>query len=95
MLIDRDLYDKYLLDEDFAWWWSVTKLQSFVLKEGKQIRAVVDHEDQLHHLGGRSGNGFAQAKGMNIPIDEVLQWFTEARSQVEFIPSLHQMEEHP
>lgn len=28
MLINKYLYDKYRLDEQFEWWWSVTKLES-------------------------------------------------------------------
>lgn len=31
MLINRGLYDKYMLDENYEWWWSVTKLESQIL----------------------------------------------------------------
>lgn len=75
LLIDRNLYDKYKLDEEFAWWWSVTKLESQVLKEGKKIVAVDNHEKLIHHYGGKSGKGFKDAKGMNIDIQSVKSWF--------------------
>lgn len=88
MLIDKWLYDKYQLDEDFAWWWSVTKLQSQVLKEGLDIRAVSEHESLLHHYGGKSGKGYKDAKGMNINIQEVLQWFNDKKNSVKIIESL-------
>ncbi|WP_186328898.1 glycosyltransferase family 2 protein [Bacillus sp. X1(2014)] len=77
MLIDRELYDKYKLDEEFAWFWSVTKLQSLVLKEGKSINAVRNHEEYIHHYGGKSGKGFKNAAGMGINISDVKAWFTK------------------
>lgn len=75
MLIDKMLYEKYFLDEKFAWWWSVTKLESLVLKENKEIVAVKNHEKYIHHYGGKSGNGFKNAAGMGIEIEEVKKWF--------------------
>lgn len=88
MLIDKFLYDKYLLDEQFEWWWSVTKLESQVLKDGYQIVAVRNHEKYLHHYGGASGNGFANAKGMDIGIDEVKSWFDKKKNDVMIIESV-------
>ena len=75
MLIDKYLYMKYQLDENFAWWWSVTKLESLVLKENKKIIAVENHEKYIHHYGGKSGNGFKNAAGIGIDIEEVKKWF--------------------
>lgn len=88
MLIDRGLYDKYQLDEDFQWWWSITKLQSEILQEGYQIVAVKNHEKVLHHFGGASGKGYINAKGMDINIDEVKKWFALKKSEVILIDSL-------
>lgn len=79
MLIDKKLYEKYLLDENFAWWWSVTKLESLVLKENKEIIAVKNHEKYIHHYGGKSGKGFKNAAGMGINIEEVKKWFESKR----------------
>lgn len=50
MLIDKVLYDKYQLDENYEWWWSVTRLQSHILTEGLKIIAVENHEEYIHHL---------------------------------------------
>lgn len=83
LLINSELYKKYKLDEEFQWWWSVTKLQSMVLKENKRIVSVVHHENKLHHYGGKSGKGYRDAKGMNIDIEEVKKWFSMGK--VEFI----------
>lgn len=57
LLIDSASYNQYKLDEHYAWWWSVTKLESQVLQSGKRILAVRDHEKYLHHYGGKSGGG--------------------------------------
>ena len=71
MMINADLYNKYKLDEHFQWWWGVTKLESQVLKEGKKVIAVDDHEEYIHHFGGKSGKGFSDATGMDVDMDEV------------------------
>lgn len=75
MLINADLYNKYKLDEHFQWWWGVTKLESQVLKEGKAVIAVENHEEYIHHFGGKSGKGFKDATGMDVDMAEVKQWF--------------------
>lgn len=75
LLINRDLYEKYKLDENYEWWWGVTELESMVLKEGKKIVAVRNHEEYIHHYGGKSGKGFKNAKGMDVDINEVKKWF--------------------
>ena len=90
MLIDRHLYDKYQLDEDFEWWWSVTKIQSKVLTEGYHIRAVENHDEYLYHYGGKSGKGFKDAKGMDVNRKEVISWFDNKKTSVEVIPSLNE-----
>ena len=77
MMINADLYNKYKLDEHFQWWWGVTKLESQVLKEGKKVIAVDDHEEYIHHFGGKSGKGFSDATGMDVDMDEVKKWFED------------------
>lgn len=86
LLIDKELYLKYKLDENFQWWWSVTKLEGEVLKENKEVVAVIEHESQIHHYGGKSGKGYKDAKGMNIEIEEVKAWF--AHGAVRFIQKM-------
>lgn len=85
MLIDKYLYDKYQLDEYFEWWWSITKLQSQILTEGFKIRAVRNHEQYLHHYGGKSGDAWRGATGMDIKIDEVINWFKNKKENIEII----------
>ena len=75
LLIDRYLYDKYKLDPTYAWFWGVTKLESKVLQEQKKIKVVKNHENMIHHYGGKSGNAFKNAPGMNTNIDEIKNWF--------------------
>ena len=88
LLVDKWIYDKYRLDENYEWWWAVTKLESEVLKEGMQIRAVENHENLLHHFGGASGKGWVDAKGMDTNIKDVLTWFDGKKNDVTIIDSL-------
>ena len=77
LLIDRELYDKHQLDEDFQWWWSVTKLESKVLKDGYQVTAIKNYDEYLYHFGGKSGTDFSAAKGMDIESEKVVKWFSK------------------
>jgi len=86
ILIDRDLYNKYKLDEQFEWWWSVTRLQAQLLNDGYAVTAVKEHEPLLHHYGGMSGIAAENASGMKIDGDEVKRWFECGKVKV--IPKL-------
>lgn len=76
-LIDRDLYDKYRLDEAFEWWWSVTKLQAELLNAGHRVAAVRNHEQFLYHYGGKSGRAWKNSKGMQVEGETIVKWFKE------------------
>jgi GT2 family glycosyltransferase len=78
LLIDRALMLELGLDEEFAWYWSITKLQAQLLQGGHPVRAVRDHDHLLYHFGGRSGRRSLtqRAKGMDIDRDVVRGWFT-------------------
>lgn len=76
-LIDKQLYDKFQLDEEFEWWWSITKLQAILLKDGYSVQGVKKHDEWLVHYGGKSGDAFKIAKGMDISRQEVLDWFED------------------
>ena len=88
MLINRFIYEKYLLDEEYEWWWSVTKLESEVLHAGYQIVAVVNHENYIHHYGGASGKGYTHAKGMDVKIEDVKKWFDNYDSNITLLQSI-------
>ena len=77
LLIDADIFHKYKMDEKLEWFWSVTKLESQVLKENKRVVAVKNHERYLHHYGGKSGRDFRHAAGMNTEISTIKKWFSE------------------
>ncbi len=77
LLIDSVLYHKRLLDESFEWWWSITKLQAEILAAGFSVQGFENHEHQLHHFGGKSGDDFRGAKGMNVAPELVKGWFKE------------------
>jgi len=75
-LIDADLYRKYLLDDhNFQWFWAITKQQAQILTDGYSVQGFKEHEDRLHHFGGKSGNDFYGAEGMSTPMKVSKEWF--------------------
>lgn len=80
-MIDKSLYNKYMLDETFQWWWGITKLQAHILQENKNILGFQNHNSLLFHYGGKSGNDFYKAKGINTDINEILSWFISSKGR--------------
>jgi glycosyltransferase involved in cell wall biosynthesis len=79
-LIDADLYRKYPLDErNFQWFWAITKQQAQVLTSGYSVQGFRNHEEYLHHFGGKSGGDFMGAEGMNTPAEVSKKWFRDKR----------------
>lgn len=76
-LVDREFYDANNLDENYEWFWSITKLQAIALNQGRQVVAVKNHEDMLHHYGQKSGHAYHGAKGMDEDINHICSWFAE------------------
>lgn len=75
-LIDADLYRKHPLDDrQFQWWWAITKQQADILGEGYKVKGYLNHEKYLHHFGGKSGEGFKGAKGMDMITSLPESWF--------------------
>ena len=77
-LVRRELFDRFQMDEDFQWWWSMTWLEACILEAGYDIVAYTSHERMLHHFGGRSGDDWQGARGMDVQMSEVLSWFERA-----------------
>ncbi len=74
-LINKELYLKYQLDEDFQWFWSLTKLQSKLLQDGYLVQAIKNHDEQVYHFGGRSGDSHKKVKINNIDPNIIINWF--------------------
>lgn len=74
-LIDAPLYQKHQLDEKHQWWWSVTKLQAMVLNEGLTVQGIKEYKHFITHFGGKSGDAFKAAQGMDVPQSESAGWF--------------------
>lgn len=75
LLIDAVAYRAHPLDEGHQWWWAVTKQQAMLLNAGYPVQGYAEHEKFLHHFGGRSGNAFESARGMNVTREAVDGWF--------------------
>lgn len=74
-LINKECFYKYGLDEKFEWWWSVTKLEAQLLRDGYDVTAIRNHENILHHFGGMSGKAWKKSKGLEIEGNEIISWF--------------------
>lgn len=88
-LVDTELYRKYKLDEEFEWWWGLTKFQAEILEKEKcKIKAVKNHDDIIIHFGGASRKGFFNARdlkkanGLYLEIDKVKKWFSSNSIEV-------------
>lgn len=76
LLIDKDLYKRYWLDESLPWWWSVTKFQAQLLRDGFDVQAIKKHERYLHHYGGKSKvDPLLHAQSVGYSREEVSSWF--------------------
>ena len=76
LLIDAQNYhDLGMLDEKNQWWWSVTKLQAKAICQSQVVQGYYSHDDMIVHFGGKSGDGFREAKGMNVSRFEAASWF--------------------
>lgn len=82
-LVDKDLYLKYRLDESFPWWWGITKLQAELLRDGYSVVAIKNHENYLHHYGGKSNVSEERLReSRQYNRDEVIRWFGDRRIAV-------------
>jgi GT2 family glycosyltransferase len=83
LMIDRDLYYNFWLDENFPWFWSITKLQGLILNENYAVKAIHDHSKFIKHYGGRSGNYLKNLPGgIYIEPTVILSWFQNKKIRV-------------
>lgn len=82
MLVDSAFYRKHELDENYEWFWSITKIQAKALEEGRRVIAVKEHDDQIYHFGGKSGKAFRHAKGMDEDIRKICSWFEDRKIEI-------------
>ena len=82
LLVDRDLYDRYQLDERYAWWWCSSKLQAELLHAGWAVRAIRHHDEFLIHHWAKSGKDFLGAPGMETDPATVRGWFGELEAEL-------------
>lgn len=87
LLLQRTLFEQEKLNEDFEWWYAVPELQSKLLKRGYRVIAVNNHEKYIHHFGGKSGDDWKGAKGMDASVSLYDKFFSGKR-QVECIYDL-------
>jgi hypothetical protein len=79
-LIDKGLFLKYRLDEDFPWWWSLTKLQAQLLRDGWCVQVIEEHESYLHHYGGKSKVAeHVLSESRKTDRRQIVEWFGDHR----------------
>lgn len=81
-LIEKKLYDKYQLDENYEWWWGLTKFQADILHDGHNLLALDYHDGEIVHYGGKSGVDFQKAKGLDTDYKDILSWFSNSQGKV-------------
>lgn len=83
-LIDRDIYHENELDETYAFWWSLSKVQGEIMKKGYSVQAVEQHERILHHFGQKSGSAYKKTHKPIMRIDDSLwdEWFASHKIQI-------------
>lgn len=88
-LIDRMLYDRFPMREDFEWWHSLPYTKFLLLQNGYTVQAVRRHDELIFHFGGKSGNDWINAKGSDrANRDTAANWFLQSKGYVKQIYSL-------
>lgn len=87
ILIDRDIFDKFKINEKFEWWYGLAHTEKEILQRFYTIQAIRDHDELLIHFGGKSGNDWKMAAGME-QINWYDKWFGKCAKQVKCIYSL-------
>lgn len=82
LLIKKDIYDKFKLDENFQWWFGVTKIQAQILNLGGNLLAYHHHNHLLYHYGGKSGKDYISAAGMDINASEIHNWYSKSKGKL-------------
>ena len=86
-LIDRDLYEKYPMNEKYEWWYGISYTIVPVLMRHKVV-AVNNFEKYIHHFGGKSGDAWKKAKGMENDATYLDDIYRKCKKQVEVIYDL-------
>ena len=68
-LIDKNLYHRFQLNEEYEFFGALPELQLRVLNVGGRVMAVKDHESLIHHFGGKSGTDYKTAKRVDVKRD--------------------------
>ena len=87
ILIDKDIFDKILINEKFEWWYGLAYTEKEILRRFYTIQAVSSHDELLVHFGGKSGDDWKKAAGMER-INWYDKWFGKCIKQVKCIYSL-------
>ena len=84
-LINRELYDKYKLDENYKWWYGITQLQSQILNvPGCHVRGCIDNSKLIKHYWGGSGKAYKKVNNV-LPKEEIAKWFAGTINKFELI----------
>ncbi len=87
LLLSRALFEQEMLNEEYEWWFAVPELESKLLKRGYRVIAINNYEKYIYHFGGKSGDAWKKAKGMNKSIS-IYDEFFKTKNQVECIYDL-------
>jgi len=79
-LLDKELYLEFQLDEFYEHWWSLTKLQSEILKRGYKVKAVKSFPEYITHFAKKSGK--IKQKIRTASPETVSNWFKDLEVEI-------------
>jgi hypothetical protein len=81
-LINKELYLKYKLDENYKWFYGITKLQTQVMKENTcTVKGYIDDNSLIKHYWGGSGKAYKKVLTV-LPEDELNTWFVNCNTKL-------------
>lgn len=83
-LVKKDIYGKYLLDEQFQWAYSLANMNSKLLRDGIKVKTIDDYENILFHFG-RSSNPTAYVPTSNVTKEDLKNWYGNGKYKCELI----------
>ncbi len=74
LLVDQEAWGRGL-SETYQWYWSVTRFEAKLLRQGHSVQAVADYADVVVHHGGKSGKAHTSAKSGSTKASVIAGWF--------------------
>lgn len=86
LLVDKDLYLKYKLDEKrFTWFFSIADFGSRIMSDGYSVQSIRKYSNVIKHFGGASEISREVACVSNGMASDVSNWYPHKCEVVEYL----------